>query len=245
MPVQEALSFNDLEALKSSPPSVKAAFSKIYGKDPDGISVNSETYFKAVTPAITQQYGHPCYKVMGEITYVEAGTSVPSDAIVGSNYAVNNSDEDATISLTVTGAWSETQTWTTSVTTGMQFSESINLEGVFQMGEQFNISTTVGQSSANSVTKTASATVSVVVPAKSKKQVTMVATMQTETMNFSAPIAVQGMFGANFPDRVQGHYFWFADASQVLNATSGTLNGSIKNTAALKVQTNIGATEPI
>ena len=245
MPVQQALSFNDLPALNSSPQSVKARFSQIYGKDPDGISVNSETYFNAVTPAITQQYGHPCYKTLGEITYTEAGTSTPTDAIVGSNYAVNEGNEDATITLTVTGEWSETQTYSSSVTVGMQFSMEITLEGVFKLGEQFNISTTVGQSNSQTLSKTASSSVSVTVPARSKKLITMVATLQTETMNFSAPITAQGMFGANFPDRVQGHYFWFADASQVLAATSGQLTGSIQNTAAMKTQTNIGAAEPL
>ena len=73
----------------------------------------------------------------------------------------------------------------------------------------------------------------------------MVATMQEESMDFTAPIAVQGMFGANFPSRVHGHYFWFLSAGQVLAETSGEVKGTIKHTAALHVQTNVGASDPI
>ncbi|HXR79193.1 MAG TPA: hypothetical protein VN737_24675 [Bryobacteraceae bacterium] len=245
MPTQQALSFNDLPALNSSPQAVRQKFQDLYSKKPDGISVNDETYFGAVTPAITQQYGHPCYKTLGEFNYVEAASKPPSDAIVGSNYATNDSDEEATITVTVEGAWSQTQSWSSESTTGLSFTEEFTIEGVFKVGTTFNVSTTVGQSKSNTVSKSASASVSVSVPAHSRKQITMVATMQQETLNFTAPISVQGMFGANFPDRVKGHYFWFNDATQLLPTTSGQIKGSISNTSALHVQTTVGKAEPV
>jgi hypothetical protein len=245
MPTQQALSFNDLPALNSSPAAVREKFKSLYQKNPDGICVNNETYFNAVTPAITQQYGHPCYKTLGEFNYVEAASKPPSDAIVGSNYATNDSDEEATISVTVEGAWSQTQSWSSESTTGLSFTEEFTIEGVFKVGTTFNVSTTVGQSKSNTISKTASATVSVSLPPHSRKQITMVAVMQQETLNFTAPISVQGMFGANFPDRVNGHYFWFNDAAQLLPKTSGQIQGSISNTSALHVQTNVGPSEPI
>ena len=127
----------------------------------------------------------------------------------------------------------------------MTFSESVTLEGVFQMGMQFNVSATVGQSGSTTVNKGASSTVTVTVPPKSQVKVDMVATMKTETMDFSAPIQVTGMFGANFPDRVQGHYFWFADAGTILPQTSGTLTGKINGTAAFDVQTHINPAQPL
>ena len=159
MPTQQALSFNDLPALNSSPAAVRQKFNDLYKKNPDGISVNDETYFNAVTPAITQQYGHPCYKTLGEFNYVEAASKPPSDAIVGSNYATNDSDEEATITVTVEGAWSQTQSWSSETTTGLSFTEEFTLEGVFKVGTTFNVSTTVGQSKSNTVSKTASASV--------------------------------------------------------------------------------------
>jgi Clostridium epsilon toxin ETX/Bacillus mosquitocidal toxin MTX2 len=242
---QQALEWSDLVALDSSPSDVRDAFQRIWGTKPDGIALNDTTYYNAVTPPITQQYGHPAYKTLGEITYTEGTVNSDDGAVVGSNTAYNRSDQEATIQLTVSGAWTETTGWSTSVTAGMTYSEDITLEGVFKMGMSFNVSTTVGASGSTSVNKGSSASVSVTVPPNSKIRVDMVATMKTETMDFSAPIQVTGMMGANFPDRVQGHYFWFNDVGQLLPKTSGTLNGSITGTAAFDVQTNIGKAEPI
>ncbi|MED4011636.1 hypothetical protein P4606_13225 [Priestia aryabhattai] len=64
-------------------------------------------------------------------------------------------------------------------------------------------------------------------------------------MNFQAPLSVQGSFGANFPRKVEDHYFWFLVADNVLNSTTGTLTGKIKNTAVFDVQTEVGAAEPL
>ncbi|MGK6354590.1 hypothetical protein ACMGDH_05110 [Sphingomonas sp. DT-207] len=244
MATQEYLVWSDLQALDSSPSAVRDKFKSIYNKNPDGIALNDTTYYDAVNPPITQQYGHFCYKTLGEITYTEDGQEA-DQAIVGSNTAYNHGDQPASISLTVNGGWSESTGWSTSLTEGMTFSESVTLEGVFQMGMQFNVSATVGQTGSNTVNKGASATVTVTVPPNSQVKVDMVATMKTEKMKFSAPIQVAGMFGANFPDRVNGHYFWFADAGSILPKTSGTLNGKIKGTAAFDVQTHINPAVPI
>ena len=245
MPVQEALSFNDLPALKSSPDSVRSYFAKVYGETPDGICLNSETYFNAVTPAITKTYGHPCYKTLGDFTYTQQGSTPPQQLILGTNYAINNSKETAQITITVQGEWSNTQTWSSESTTGLSFSETFTLEGVFESGTSFNVSTTSGKSSSASTTQTASSTVTVEVPPMCKKLVSMVAQMSIETVSFSAPIAVQGFFGANFPDRVQDHYFWFASADHCLNRTSGTITGTITNANTFNVQTEIGPSQPL
>lgn len=245
MAVQELLSFSDLPALDSSPQGVREAFKDHFGKEPDGISVNSETYFDAVTPAITEQFGHPCYKRLGQFSYQEDPIQPPQEAIVGSNYAINKSNQETEISLTVEGAWSEQLSWSSQSTTGLKFSEEFTIEGVFKMGSEFSVSGTVGESKANTVSRSASSTVTARVPPKSKIEITMVATMQEESMKFNAPIAVQGMFGANFPDRVNDHYFWFLPARTVLSKTSGEITGTITNTAALHVQTEIGEPEPL
>jgi hypothetical protein len=243
--MQELFSFNDLPAVNSSPNDVRQKFNTLFGKNPDGICVNSETYYNAVTPAITQQYGHPCYKTVGQLQYSEGATGSPTSAIVGSQYAINNSSETVSISVGVTGNWNETTSWTTSTTVGLTFSEEISIEGVFKMGTSFSVSTTLGKSDSKSAGRSATTTATVPVPPKSKIKVSMVATMQQETLNFTGPIGVQGMFGANFPDRVNGHYFWFSDATSILPTVSGTLNGSISNTYAMSTQTEIGEVEPI
>ena len=242
---QEYLAWSDLSALGSSPSAVKEAFNSQWGTEPDGIALNDTTYFNAVSPPITQQYGHYAYKTLGEINYTEGTQSSNEGAVVGSNTAYNRGDAPITISLTVDGSWSESQSWSSSVTAGMTFSEEISLEGVFKMGMSFSVSTTVGESNSKGNTKGSSATVSLTVPPMSMIKVEMVATMVTETMDFTAPIQVTGLMGANFPDRVQGHYFWFNDVGTLLPQTSGTLSGTITGTSAFNVQTNAGQAQPI
>lgn len=245
MPIQEKLSFSDLPSLNSSPESVRKAFKDTFGVNPDGISVNSETYFNAVKPAITEQYGHPCYKTLGEFSYTKGNSVPPSSVIVGSNVAVNHGDEEATMTLEVQGSWQNEQTWSSESTTGLTLSSKFTIEGFFESGIEFSVSTTTGESKTESESKTAVARIEVTVPPRSKKKVVMVGTLKKESVNYRAPISVNGMFGANFPKKVQDHYFWFLDASRVLNKTSGEITGTIKNASVFDVHTEIGKTEPL
>lgn len=243
--IKQYLAFSDLSGLGSSPDAVRSKFKDHFGEKPDGIALNNETYFNAVTPPITQQYSHYCYKTLGDYHFTQDSSEPPQQAVVGSDTAINHSDQEAEISLTVQGAWNDQTGWSSSVTTGMTFSEEFTLEGVFKMGMEFSVSATAGKSGSSSVSKSSSATVTVKVPPKSKITVQMVATMKKEKMDFKVPIHVSGMFGANFPDRVKGHYFQFLSAGELLPKTSGEISGTIRGTAAFDVHTQIGLAEPI
>ena len=63
----------------------------------------------------------------------------------------------------------------------------------------------------------------------------MEVTMREESRDYKAPISVNGWFGANFPHRVRGHYFWFVSASKLLPRTSGTLYGRVTGVKAFNV----------
>jgi len=207
MSIREYMTFDDLQGLNSNPDAVREKFASVYGLTPDGICMNKEGYYAAVSPTITEQYGHYCYKQLGKYEFMrESSTSHVDDAIIGSNTAVNHGDTKATIQLTVNGSWSESTGYSSSVTTGMKFSTEFTIEGVFKMGAEFSMSVTAGSSHSNSESKSSSATVTVEVPPKSKVKVDMVAMLKKENLNFKVPIDVSGMFGANFSDRVNGHY---------------------------------------
>ncbi|AYH48080.1 hypothetical protein [Dickeya fangzhongdai] len=242
---QEYLLFSDLPALNSSPDAVRERFTEEYGMKPDGIALNNETYYDAVNPPITQQYGHYCYKILGDIQYSEAVSTSSSTAIVGSHTAVNTSNEEAEISLTVDGQWEESTSWSSSITTGMSFSSEIGLEGIFKMGMSFSVSITAGKSGSSSISKSTSTTVTVKVPPKSQIEIQMLATMKQEVMNFNAPIRVSGDFGANFPSPANGHYFNFMAAVITLPQTSGNISGQITGVSAFDVRTQIGEAQPI
>lgn len=242
--VQELLSFSDLSALSSSPASVRQKFSNHFGKNPDGICVNNETYFNAVKPAITEQYGHPCYKTVGDFKYEQESISPPQDVIIGSQYVYNYGDLDATMSLDLNYMWTEETSWNVSATLGISQSIGINIE-FFSGTQDISLSITAGMSGSSSTSKSCSGSVIVTVPAKSKVKAIMIGKTEKSTVKFSAPITVQGMFGANFPDKVNGHYFWFLDAASVLNTTQGMLNGTANCNSVFDITTNIQKAEPL
>jgi hypothetical protein len=243
--IKEYLRFSDLDALGSSPAAVRAAFNKIFGAEPDGIALNDETYFAAVRPPITQQYGHFCYKDMGVIQYTRGPTEDHGQTVITTNFAVNRSDQSATIGVSLAGNVSSTTTVSSSVTQGMSFNAGITLEGVFELGMSYNMSVKAGQSSSQQTSSTQTASVEVSVPPRSMKRVEMVGRMKRQTVYFNAPIDVSGVFGANFPDPVNGHYFWFYPTGALLPRTSGEVTGTIHNVSTFDIQTEIGPAEPL
>ncbi|MER6098093.1 hypothetical protein ABT154_19985 [Streptomyces sp. NPDC001728] len=245
MTIQQPLSFSDLYAVNSSADAVRAAFTKRFQKKPDGICVNKETYFDAVTPAITEQYGHPCFKRVGAIVYTEGSPSSPRDVVVASHFAMNKGDETATIGVSIEGGWTESTTATVTVTTGITVTTEFELTGAWKMGGSFALTVASGKSTSATANRSAQMTAEVEVPPHSKRKVEMVAVMQEEAVDFRAPVTVDGMFGANFPDRVEEHYFWFLPASDVLPSTSGSLQGSVKRAFAVNTQTTVHPAEPI
>jgi len=243
--VNEKLKFSDLDALDSSPHSVREKFKDHYGIEPDGIALNDETYFNAHKPPITKTWGHPCYKELGEFEFTRDSEKDPEHVVVGSNYAVNQSDEEATISVTVGGNWTDSVTWSTSTTTGLSITSEVTIKTVFKIGGTVSVSTTIGRSESKTFSKSTSSTVTVKVPPRSKKKVEMVGVLKEEKMDFKAPIRVHGMFGANFPKRTHGHYFWFLSSNSVLNKNSGEVTGTINNSKVMDVSTTVHKAEPI
>ncbi|MEW9501715.1 hypothetical protein [Jeotgalibacillus marinus] len=241
----ELLTFSDLQGLNSNPVSIREYFKQYYGVSPDGIAINSETYYNAVNPPITEQYGYYAYKNLGEVNYDLGEVNDIQAAIVGSNYAYNYSDEEATVSLTVNGGWTSNTTVSSSITTGLSYTSTFKLDTVFSTGVTLNASVTAGQSYTEGMSQSASSTVQVTVPPHSKKLVTMTGILKEQTMHFTVPINITGWVGANFPKRVDGHYFWFHSVDNVLDKTSGEIKGSVKNTNVLDIKTEIGESEPI
>ncbi|WP_298467823.1 hypothetical protein [uncultured Erythrobacter sp.] len=242
---QEYLKWSDLAALDSSPEEVRAGFEKMFLRQPNGIALNKTVYFDENLPSCTQRDGYWCYKTLGEIAFSPGPDGSLPNPVVGSNLAINKSEETATITVEVDCSWQESTSWSSSVTEGMSYSEEINLAGSFKSGTSFNISTTTGGSSSHSVTKTELASVSVKVPPRSKIRVDMVANFATETMNFTAPIQVTGWMGCNYDPPLNDHYFYYSEVEALLPKTSALLSGKITNTYSMQIQSVIGRVEPI
>ena len=69
MIIQEKLSFSDLDSLDSTTDSMMDAFKDLYGILPDEIAVNNETFPIHNKTAITERYGHACYKMLGPFIF--------------------------------------------------------------------------------------------------------------------------------------------------------------------------------
>jgi len=243
---KEPLKLSDLSALGSTTDKVRKAFQDLFDNvQPDGICVNKEVAFNAVQPAITEQYGHPCHKLCGPATFERIPAPRPDETILGSQFAVNESDREATITLTVSGSWERSTTWSFSGTVGLTLSASVTIKQVFEIGGEVSVSVTAGVSGTQTESRSVSTAVTVTLPARSKQRVSIVAQMQKEAVQFTIPVRVAGMFGANFPHRVQGHYFWFLDASAALPRTTGDWVGRLDNVSAFNVHARIGPIEPI
>lgn len=238
MVLQEYLLFKDLPALNSNPDQIRSRFENIFHAKPDGIALNHETYYNAVKPPITEQYGRYCYKKVGEMTLIpRPGSSSEKVMIVGTDYIENNSKFTTTQASTVKGTWAESVSHTTSSTVGLTFGQKITFEGIFEMGMEFSASVTTEETVTERQEQEKSSTVTVTLPPYSAAKVSMQATMREETMDFTAPITISGYFGANFPSKVDGHYFWFESANNLLPMTSGTLTGRITGVKAFDVHT--------
>lgn len=243
---QEYLTFSDLAGLQSSPSDVRSAFKDQYdGVTPSGLALNDSTYYDAVQPPITQQYGHYCYKTVTDYEFGPSENESSQVASVGSNIAKNDGDTEAEIDLTVTGDWTEEIGWSSTVTPGLTYSKEFTVEGAFKMGLAFSIGVTAGKSGSSSTPKSSSSTVTVKVPPHSQVEVIMVVTMKKERLPFEAPITVSGMMGANFPERVREHCFWFSDIQSLVPWTSGMINGVIDGTAMFDPYTVISPAAPL
>jgi len=242
---KELLAFSDLAALNSSAEAVGKRFQQAYLMAPNGIAVNSETAGKSpVQPAITQAYSHPCYKMIGAIEY-KPGTVTNHTRVVGSTWAINEGTSPVSVTVSVTGGWSETTEWTSSASISLGLNASLTIQGVFSSGVSFNVTTSIGKSDSNQTKEDVTSSVTLNLQPKTKVPVFLVATMEQEEVTFSAPIAVEGMFGANFPNKVNGHYYWFMSADQALPVTSGVVTGRIADTHSMKTEVKVGEAVPI
>jgi len=241
--IQELLKFSDLRALGSSPEAIKEVFHKSKGALPEGLSLNNENYGNG--KSIASKYGKWCYKILGKTQYTPEKTKGRTKSIVGSAMAYNHGDEEAKVNVRVVGSWGETSSIQTSITTGMSFNAKYSVVGTFKMGMAFDFHVTAGSTESKTLTRSVWTDVTVTVPPHSKKEVEVVAEMNSVTMHFTKRIDVKGEIGANFGYIVKGHYFWFKNIATVIPKTSAMITGDITGTKAMKTNIVIGKAEPL
>ncbi|MBK5431779.1 hydralysin-2 [Bacillus sp. TH25] len=244
MIIQEKLSFSDLDSLDSTTDSIMDAFKDLYGILPDEIAVNNETFPIHNKPAITERYGHACYKMLGPFIFRNIEEPSKNEVSLEEQFVFNPNNEEAEIVVSIKEQWANIQSWTSESTTGLTLTSDFIMSGEFQSGNKFNISTFVGESNSKSIITSPSIERSIKVPPNSKMKITTIGTLITEILHFQSIISVHGMFGACFPRMVRGHYVGFKSAGHILNKTFGSIKGSINNTAIQDIQIKTGEVEP-
>jgi hypothetical protein len=207
---RERARFDDLGAFSSSPEAVRAEFKRRYeNMEPDGISLNSETRFNAVKPAITEQYGYWCDKVLGPVVFA-SNLLPPSSELLASEIVQNTTNSEIEVEVTITGRWKELEMF---LLMGMNWSRSITLTGQYHDGIAFNENIPVNQRRVREPERASTTRVKVKVPPRSRVTVKMIGERRTERLTSRPTVTLEGWFGANFPHRVRGHYFWFESAA--------------------------------
>lgn len=245
MTVEELFVFNDLQYFKSSDQSVASEFNKHFGARTDGISLNDETRFNGVQPPITKQYHRPCYMKVGDFKVTRHGIAKPTEMTFATEYATNSGNTQTIIQVTVSGSYKRKTTTEWSWSLGGKLAAKFKWKIFEELGGEFSGEYTNGKSEEESKEVTISSFARVTVPARSRVKVSLVGLLSTETLTFEAPVTVDGWFGANFPNPVQGHYLWFLSANQVLTEASGQLVGTINSAIAEHLSAHVGSAEPL
>lgn len=249
---EEDCSFEDLEGLDSSPNDVREKFAEIYGKTPDGLAVNSEGYYSAVSPPITEQYGYTCTKVVGDPSFTPTGSTVENVLLLQKTVR-NFGYSEITSKVGLERTWVESVEASISFTAGFTFSFTAGVEGIASAGHEFSFSITKGKTEKTESRDTISSSDDITIPGKSKVFVTSYAVVRKDKLDYTLPLSIHGHFGANFPDRVRPvdgstdteAYFWFQPVSNILPKTDGIASGEVLDAHRIDFKTEVGAAEPL
>ncbi|AZA53593.1 aerolysin family beta-barrel pore-forming toxin [Chryseobacterium sp. G0201] len=190
--------------------SLKSIFS-INGITPDGISFNPDLSVD----------GHSSNNA-GGVPNTHAIMGIPVVQINHKNFnlpdesftteAINDSDEPMNIRVSYSYKTGYKTTWKRVVSGSLK----IGAKAKFQIpviGEtEVSTEVTVGgqtEDGTETSTETTLTSIAIVpVPAKSKKMVTILSKTKESSVNYFVPITVGGTVRTNYPQKVNGHYFW-------------------------------------
>ena len=245
MSVEEPLKFSDLDDWGSSDSQVRKSFKDRFHSQPDGIALNKETKFNAVTPAITDQYKHPCKKAVGELDWDPESESTPTDVVLWTYLFVNHdTDEELIVDATQPVNWKNSVS--TTVGAGVKFAtaEETSIK-LFSHEWTVEVSISFEHNWSREIEAGTTVTIHTRVPPLRQRRVEVSAVLRKTTLAYSGIASVSGMFGANFPKPVEKHYFWFMDEASILPTTSKSVSGVVHGAKHFNIQVVYHNDEPI
>ncbi|WP_027372020.1 MULTISPECIES: hypothetical protein [Chryseobacterium] len=180
------------------------------GQVPDGIifnpdlSVDGDTRNSAASPNVSVVLGAPDVKIKTN------GVDLPDDAYT--TEAINNGDRESEITVTYSYKKGYSTSWKRTVSGSFEVgaSVSVDIPLVAKATASTKVvvggDTTEGTESSEEITQTS--TYKTVVPAHSKKTISILTKVKGSSVEYFVPMKLSGNLLANFPSPVNGHYYW-------------------------------------
>ncbi len=216
--LQERLSFEHLKGLGFNEHKLRELVKNKYGRNPDGISVNSENRFSGRNPTITDQYSRFAYikTATPKITILSENTE--QTKVIYDHTFYNYSDQVDTHTVVRRYDRGTSTNWSVTESVGIKIGGKVGIPLVTEGSIEISVglSATQGGSQSNTVSDEIRSTI--VVPARSKRRVVMIEQSSYAKVKYDIPVYTSGYLGANFGKRVNGHYYWFMGVNRLIGS---------------------------
>ncbi|WBV55348.1 hypothetical protein PFY10_14040 [Chryseobacterium daecheongense] len=180
------------------------------GQVPDGIifnpdlSVDGDMRNTAASPDVSIVLGTPDVKIKTD------GVDLPDDSYT--TEAINNGDRESEITVTYSYKKGYSTSWKRTVSGSFEVGASVSIDVplVAKASASTKVvvggDTTDGTESSEEITETS--TYKAIVPAHSKKIISVLTKLKGSSVEYSVPMKLTGTLLANFPNPANGHYYW-------------------------------------
>jgi hypothetical protein len=213
------------------------------GQIPDGIifnpdlSVDGDTRNTAPNPNVSIVLGTP------EVTVKTDGIDLPDNAYT--TEAINNGDRESEITVSYSYKKGYSTSWKRTVSGSFEVAASVSVDIPLVAKASASTKVVVGgdttEGTENSEEITETSTYKTIVPAHSKKTISILTKLKGSSVEYFVPMKLNGRLQANFSSPVNGHYYWafpiedFPNFLSDIHGESGTVK-SVSNVSVTVIE---------
>lgn len=216
--IQQKLTFQNLSDMGFSHHRLKELVTNHFDRSPDGISINGERIYNApLNPTITEEYGHSAYIETGEPTVTF--TSGYHNLNVVYDYTFHNySGEEDSHTISRSYQKGRTTSWSSTTSVNVSVAGTVGLKGIADITVEVGVGTSATNGGSESEVITTQVSSTITVPPHSKRRVIFIEKVKEDAYYYDIPVKVSGTLGANFGDKLNGHYYWFTAIRPLLGS---------------------------
>ncbi|KAB1231919.1 hypothetical protein [Chryseobacterium viscerum] len=213
------------------------------GQIPDGIifnpdlSVDGDTRNTAPNPNVSIVLGTP------EVTIKTDGIDLPDNAYT--TEAINNGDRESEITVSYSYKKGYSTSWKRTVSGSFEVAASVSVDIPLVAKASASTKVVVGgdttEGTENSEEITETSTYKTIVPAHSKKTISILTKLKGSSVEYFVPMKLNGRLQANFSSPVNAHYYWafpiedFPNFLSDIHGESGTVK-SVSNVSVTVIE---------